>query len=92
MLDIPINNPEILETLDKFLWFYNEREGEVAQCRLWCNNEDRDHFTGDNHRDSIMSRGSIHNGYPENGKYYSCLLYTSPSPRDRVRSRMPSSA
>ena len=71
MLDIPINNSEILETLDKFLWFYNEREGEVAQCRLWCNNEDRDHFTGDNHRDSIMSRSSIHDGYPESGKYYS---------------------
>ena len=26
------------------------------------------------------------------GKPYSCLLYTSPSPRDRTRSRMPSSA
>ena len=26
------------------------------------------------------------------GKYYICLLYTSPSPRDRTRSRMPSSA
>ena len=25
-------------------------------------------------------------------KYLSCLLYTSPSPRDRTRSRMPSSA
>ena len=25
-------------------------------------------------------------------QYYSCLLYTSPSPRDRTRSRMPSSA
>ena len=25
-------------------------------------------------------------------KKYSCLLYTSPSPRDRTRSRMPSSA
>ena len=24
--------------------------------------------------------------------YYVCLLYTSPSPRDRTRSRMPSSA
>ena len=24
--------------------------------------------------------------------YYNCLLYTSPSPRDRTRSRMPSSA
>ena len=29
-------------------------------------------------------------GYP--GKRYYCLLYTSPSPRDRTRSRMPSSA
>ena len=26
------------------------------------------------------------------GKLYFCLLYTSPSPRDRTRSRMPSSA
>src|SRR5665811_91386 len=26
------------------------------------------------------------------GKRYECLLYTSPSPRDRTRSRMPSSA
>ena len=25
-------------------------------------------------------------------KWYVCLLYTSPSPRDRTRSRMPSSA
>ena len=25
-------------------------------------------------------------------RYYVCLLYTSPSPRDRTRSRMPSSA
>ena len=26
------------------------------------------------------------------GHEYTCLLYTSPSPRDRTRSRMPSSA
>ena len=26
------------------------------------------------------------------GKYHICLLYTSPSPRDREKSRMPSSA
>ena len=25
-------------------------------------------------------------------QYYACLLYTSPSPRDRLKSRMPSSA
>ena len=28
----------------------------------------------------------------KDGKPYSCLLYTSPSPRDRQKSRMPSSA
>ena len=26
------------------------------------------------------------------GKFFDCLLYTSPSPRDRQKSRMPSSA
>ena len=26
------------------------------------------------------------------GSWWTCLLYTSPSPRDRTRSRMPSSA
>ena len=30
-------------------------------------------------------------GYPGK-RYYGCLLYTSPSPRDRQKSRMPSSA
>ena len=31
--------------------------------------------------------------HDENDPFYkSCLLYTSPSPRDRTRSRMPSSA
>ena len=30
--------------------------------------------------------------YEENRKAYVCLLYTSPSPRDRQKSRMPSSA
>jgi len=29
---------------------------------------------------------------PHLGDYTPCLLYTSPSPRDRTRSRMPSSA
>ena len=34
--------------------------------------------------------GSAHLGLPYDIQY--CLLYTSPSPRDRTRSRMPSSA
>ena len=37
---------------------------------------------------------SFTNGASPDGvnDYYGCLLYTSPSPRDRTRSRMPSSA
>ena len=31
-------------------------------------------------------------GAVSNDLFYFCLLYTSPSPRDRTRSRMPSSA
>ena len=30
--------------------------------------------------------------YEKSEQYENCLLYTSPSPRDRTRSRMPSSA
>ena len=33
-----------------------------------------------------------HHALPFFGHAYICLLYTSPSPRDRTRSRMPSSA
>ena len=36
--------------------------------------------------DELASNGMIFT------QHYTCLLYTSPSPRDRTRSRMPSSA
>ena len=37
-------------------------------------------------------RNSNEGNHMEWPLYQSCLLYTSPSPRDRTRSRMPSSA
>src|SRR5665811_31817 len=37
-------------------------------------------------------RRGLDSGRPRQRGYGSCLLYTSPSPRDRTRSRMPSSA
>ena len=42
--------------------------------------------------DISITRQSELLGIARSGLYYSCLLYTSPSPRDRTRSRMPSSA
>ena len=40
--------------------------------------------------DTIYAEGQRR--YVESLSAYACLLYTSPSPRDRTRSRMPSSA
>ena len=37
-------------------------------------------------------KGTEHLPPDERAQYEACLLYTSPSPRDRTRSRMPSSA
>src|SRR5665811_1059476 len=38
-----------------------------------------------------LPRGRVLAGFVLMGALYTCLLYTSPSPRDRTRSRMPSS-
>ena len=41
----------------------------------------------------IAEGAAVYDGPPDmGGKLLSCLLYTSPSPRDLYRSRMPSSA
>ena len=41
--------------------------------------------------EKIKFKGELNIG-ESNSEYEACLLYTSPSPRDRTRSRMPSSA
>ena len=40
----------------------------------------------------LTDEGHVGHAEPSIGLYTTCLLYTSPSPRDRTRSRMPSSA
>ena len=46
-----------------------------------------------NKRSTPKSTGYLHGQYlTKTGENTYCLLYTSPSPRDRTRSRMPSSA
>ena len=45
------------------------------------------YYTGKSHK-----IGEVHDGAATMDWMEHCLLYTSPSPRDRTRSRMPSSA
>ena len=40
----------------------------------------------------VFNHELVSNGKVRAQEYADCLLYTSPSPRDRTRSRMPSSA
>ena len=40
----------------------------------------------------VIASGGFVSDFTEGGTHYSCLLYTSPSPRDGLLSRMPSSA
>ena len=75
------------------------RPGRATACRLdqlhvfGCSGASRQAATRDSNKDK---EGTQHGG-SGSGKltiphYKACLLYTSPSPRDRTRSRMPSSA
>ena len=41
---------------------------------------------------SEQTREKVYSIVSKQHNLYTCLLYTSPSPRDRTRSRMPSSA
>ena len=41
---------------------------------------------------ALQQRAKYNNIFIDRSEFYNCLLYTSPSPRDRTRSRMPSSA
>jgi hypothetical protein len=68
MLDIPINNTDILESLDKWKWFYDNRNN--YDWKLWGRNKERHHFVGDSHKDTIISMGRNHDGFPERGHYY----------------------
>ena len=45
-----------------------------------------------NFADSMTARQPVNGTIARGDMIYNCLLYTSPSPRDRTRSRMPSSA
>ena len=59
--------------------------------------DQKDHYDGDDMKVSLdgtqlTAIGKTLSARETNGESIGCLLYTSPSPRDRTRSRMPSSA
>ena len=64
-----------------------KREGTGQKCRLGRERKGKVEWRVTGQLADRPTRGQ-----PSRGQAYSCLLYTSPSPRDRQKSRMPSSA
>ena len=64
-------------------YFYNV-DNKQLEATVSCFTEDAELI--------VQTAGVSHNGQGEIRRMLSCLLYTSPSPRDRSLSRMPSSA
>ena len=100
--NVPNGNSTYIEvgarsgTLDAFAvgelystFLYPQQSDDVAHL-----NADQT-FTGINtfeNRTNFEANVTISSNDNSHRLYMSCLLYTSPSPRDRTRSRMPSSA
>ena len=68
------------------LAFFDDPEGKIVHVGLLLEDNYIIHACGTVRIDRIDQSGIY------NGETHTCLLYTSPSPRDRTRSRMPSSA
>ena len=73
-------------------------ESKLNDVNIIMSNDDREAYTSDLERKSRIIRLIEQMRRHHNSKIDKmawddiCLLYTSPSPRDRTRSRMPSSA
>ena len=67
---------------------YNTDENKA---QIW-NGSEWDEVGGGIPEPANITRGSYLVSDGENGVFWACLLYTSPSPRDATLSRMPSSA
>ena len=65
MIDVPINNKEILATLKKFEWYYENREHISKYLQKNGRKEDREHFMSDEYRDEVIAQDTGHEGFPE---------------------------
>jgi len=71
MKNIPINNKELLEALNNFLWYYDNKDVVANTLRLNGETSDRQRWMSDLYRDEIVAMDLDHEGYPDYVRSYS---------------------
>ena len=85
MMDM-LNNDLIEKGKEPVAFDHDCREGICGMCSMYINGQAHGPSRG-------TTTCQLHmRSFNDGDTIYICLLYTSPSPRDRTRSRMPSSA
>ena len=70
MRDIPINNPDVLDALNNFLWYYENRDIVARNLKLHGEAKDRKYFMSEKYRDEIIAQDTAHEGFPDAGHSY----------------------
>jgi|TARA_B110000908_G_C10263131_1_gene460905 hypothetical protein len=65
MIDVPINNKELIEKLDKFLWFYEERENLQKYTHVTGEGSSRNEWVSEKYLEEIQLQGHEHEGFPD---------------------------
>ena len=65
MKDIPINNPDVLKSLNNFLWYFDNKDLVEKSIHLSGKADRRKYFMSEEYRNLIMQQGQRHDGYPE---------------------------
>lgn len=74
LIDVPIKNEELIEALNNFLWFYDNRRKLEEYVHCTCDRDKKEDFIGDNAKyglDYIMNQGHQHEGFPDSIQGYS---------------------
>tara|TARA_R110000744_G_scaffold100510_2_gene193857 strand:+ start:1634 stop:2302 length:669 start_codon:yes stop_codon:yes gene_type:complete len=70
MKNIPIKNKEILDVLNEFLWYYDNKDFIQKNLRLHGKAKDRDFYVGAEYRDEVIAMDEKHEGFPDAGHSY----------------------
>lgn len=65
MKNVPIENKEILDALNGFLWYYDNKDIVADRLQLHGDPKQRKHFMSDEYRDHIIREDERHEGYPD---------------------------